>query len=94
MNPIFDQRRLVLLAQTKISSLDEAISVMIQEESRMKPHSESGELSGARSILVTLSSGMTGARIEPHKCYNCGEIGHLSKACPNPPKEREIGGRG
>jgi Zinc knuckle len=67
---------------------------MIQEESRMKLHFESGGLSGARLTLVTLSSGMTGAQIETCKCYNCGEVGHLSKACPKPPKERETGRRG
>jgi hypothetical protein len=32
LNPTFDQRRSVLLAQIKIPSLDEAISMMIQEE--------------------------------------------------------------
>jgi Zinc knuckle len=55
----------------------------------MMLHSESGGLSGARSVLVTLSLGMTGAQIETHKCYNCEDVGHLSKACPKPYPRRE-----
>jgi Zinc knuckle len=62
---------------------------MIQEESHMRLHFELGGLSGARSALVTLSLGMTGTQIETCKYYNCGEVGHLSKACPKSPKERE-----
>jgi Zinc knuckle len=50
----------------------------------MMLHSESGGLSGARSVLVTLSLGMTGAHIETRKCYNCEDVGHLSKVCPKP----------
>ena len=94
LNPAFDQRRSVILAQAKIPTLDEAVSAMIQEESRMRLHSESGGPPGARSALATLSSGMTGAQGETRKCYNCGEVGHLSKACHKPPREREAGGRG
>jgi hypothetical protein len=62
---------------------------MIQEESRMKLHFESGGLSSSRSVLVTLSPCMTVAQIETYKCYNYGEAGHMSKAYPNLPKERD-----
>jgi hypothetical protein len=61
---------------------------MIQEESRMKLHSESDVLLGSRSVLVTLSPCMIVAQIET-KCYNYGETEHLSKAYPNLPKERD-----
>ena len=37
---------------------------------------------------------MTGAQGETRRCYNCGEVGHLSKVCPKPPRERETDGRG
>jgi hypothetical protein len=60
----------------------------------MRLCSESSGLSDARSAFITLSPGMTSAQIETRKCYNYGAVGNLSKACPNPPKEREIGGRG
>jgi hypothetical protein len=94
LNPTLDQRRLILLAETNIPSLDEIISGMIQDERRMRLHSKQGGLSGARSTLVTLSPDMIGAQIETHKCYNYGEVGHLSKACPKSSKKREVGGRG
>jgi hypothetical protein len=33
LNPTFEQRNIMLLAQTRISSLDEAIAAIMQEES-------------------------------------------------------------
>jgi Zinc knuckle len=46
------------------------------------------------SALIVSNSGITGVQGKTRKCYNCGEVGHLSKTCPKPPKERETGGRG
>lgn len=93
LNSAFNQRGSVLVAQTKIPSLDETVSAMIREESCMRLHFELSELPGARSALATLSSGMTSMQGETRKCYNCGEVGHMSKACPKPPRG-ERGGRG
>jgi Zinc knuckle len=84
----------VLLAQARIPSLDEAIAAVMQEESRMKSHSEAKEDVGMRSILIVSNSDMTGVQGETQKCYNCGEVSHLSKACPKLPKERETCWRG
>jgi hypothetical protein len=42
----------------------------------MKLHSKLGGVLGARLALVTLSPGMSGARIDTRKCYNCGYVGH------------------
>jgi Zinc knuckle len=89
LNSIFEQRSAVLLAQVRIPSLDEAIAAMMLEESRMKLHSEAKRDVRMRSALIVLNSGMTGVQGETRKFYNCGEVGHLSKACPKPPKERE-----
>jgi hypothetical protein len=36
LNPAFEPRCAVLLAQPKISSLEETISAMVQEESRIR----------------------------------------------------------
>jgi hypothetical protein len=77
LNPAFDQRRSVLLAQTMIPSLDESIATMIQEESRMKLHSEPSMPFDVRSALAIARSGMIGAQVETRMCYNYGEIGHL-----------------
>jgi Zinc knuckle len=89
LNSIFEQRSAVLLAQVRIPSLDEAIAAMMLEESRMKLHSKAKRDVRMRSALIVLNSGMTGVQGETRKFYNCGEVGHLSKACPKPPKERE-----
>jgi hypothetical protein len=42
LDSIFDQRSAVLLAQSKILSLDEVISIMIQEDSRIRLQIRSG----------------------------------------------------
>ncbi|XP_078148100.1 uncharacterized protein LOC144543639 [Carex rostrata] len=94
LNPAFEPRCAVLLAQPKIPSLDEAISAMIQEESRMGLQAGAGGLSQVKSALAVSNSGNTEYRGETRQCYNCGEVGHLKQACPKLPKERDTGGRG
>jgi Zinc knuckle len=94
LNPAFDQRRAMLLAQTKIPSLEEAIATMMQEESHMKLHFDVNGSVKMRSTLVVSNSSMTRVQGETRKCYNCREVGHLSKVCPKPAQKRDIGGRG
>jgi Zinc knuckle len=89
LNPAFEQRSAMLLAQARIPSLDETIATMMQEESRMKLHSDARGDVGMRSTMMVSNSGMTRVQGETRKCYNCGEVSHLSKACPKPPKERD-----
>ena len=60
----------------------------------MKLHSETKGDVRMRSTLIVSNSGMTGVQRETKRCYNYGEVGHLSKVCPKPPTEREIGGYG
>jgi Zinc knuckle len=94
MDSTFDQRSTVLLAQSKIPSLDEAISTMIQEESRIRLHAGSGRLPCPKSALAAANTGNTKYRGESRQCYNCDEVGHLKHVCPKPLKERDTGGRG
>jgi Zinc knuckle len=58
----------------------------------MRLHSEQSMHSGTQSALATVILGMTGAQVETHRCFNCGEIGHLRQVCPKPPKKRDSGG--
>lgn len=62
LNPTFDQRRGVFLAQTKIPPLEEAIAIMMQEESHKRLHSEASGLRGMRSALAASNSCITGSR--------------------------------
>jgi Zinc knuckle len=83
----------VPLAQSKILSLDETISAMIQEESRIGLLAGSKRLSGLKSTLAAANTGNTGYSGETRQCYNCGEVGHMKLTCPKPLKERDVGGR-
>ncbi|KAF9667772.1 hypothetical protein SADUNF_Sadunf15G0058200 [Salix dunnii] len=76
----FEQRIAMLLAQTKIPSLEEAAGT--------------GGPPEVKSALAVSNLGNTGARVETRECYNCGKVGHLKQACTKPPKERNSSGRG
>jgi Zinc knuckle len=94
LNSAFEPRCAVLLAQPKIPSLEETISAMVQEESRIRLQSGAAGLPGVKSALTVSKLGNTGYRSETRECYNCGEVGHLKQFCTKPPKERNLGGRG
>ena len=52
--------------------MDEAVSAMIVEESRLRV------MSSGNSVKLAYVA------MEDRECYNCGEKGHLSYNCPNP----------
>jgi hypothetical protein len=54
----------VLLAQSKIPSLDEMISAMIQEDNRIGLHTGIGELSWLKSALVAANTSNTRYKVE------------------------------
>jgi Zinc knuckle len=93
LNPAFEPRCAVLLAQPKIPSLEETISAMVQEESRIRLQSGAAGLPGVKSALAVSKLGNTGYKSEIRECYNCGEVGHLKQFCTKPPKERNLDGR-
>ncbi|XP_020264506.1 uncharacterized protein LOC109840326 [Asparagus officinalis] len=88
----FAQRIALLLAQPKIPTLEEAVSAMIQEETRIRLQAGTCGLPVVKSALTASSN--TGSRGETRQCYNCGAVGHLRHACTKPPKEGDSGGRG
>ena len=59
--------------------MDEAVSAMIDEESRLRV------MGGGNSMKPAYVA------VEDRECYICGEKGHMSYNCPNP---RGSGGRG
>ncbi|XP_020240779.1 uncharacterized protein LOC109819453 [Asparagus officinalis] len=87
----FAQRIALLLAQPKIPTLEEAVSAMIQEETRIRLQAGTGGLPVVKSAMAASSN--TGSRGETRQCYNCGTVGHLRHACTKPPKEGDSGGR-
>jgi hypothetical protein len=93
LNPAFEPRCAVLLAQSKIPSLEETISAM-QEESRINLQYGAVGLPGVKSALTISKLGNTGYRGKTRECYNCGEVGHPKQFCTKPPNERNLGGRG
>ncbi|XP_020265077.1 uncharacterized protein LOC109840740 [Asparagus officinalis] len=88
----FAQRIALLLIHPKISTLEEAVSVMIQEETRIRLQAGTGGLPVVKSALAVSSN--TRSREETRQCYNCGAVGHLRHACTKPPKKGDSGGRG
>jgi hypothetical protein len=72
-------RRATFCHQENLPTMDEAVSAMIDEESRLRV------MSSGNSVKPTYVA------MEDRECYNCGEKGHLSYNCPNP---RGSGGRG
>jgi uncharacterized membrane protein YgcG len=75
----FESRRATFCHQESLPTMDEAVSAMIDEESRLRVMSSGNHVKPAY------------VAIEDRECYNCGERGHLSYNCPNP---RGNGGRG
>jgi Retrotransposon gag protein len=94
LNPAFEPRCAVLLAQPNIPSLEETISAMVQEDSRIRLQSGAAGLPGVKSALAVSKPDNTGYRGETRECYNCGEVGYLNQFCTKPPKERNLDGRG
>jgi hypothetical protein len=79
LDPEFESRRAAFCHQENLPTMDEAVSAMIDEESRLRVMANDNHVKPVY------------AAIEDRECYNCGEKGHLSYNCPNP---RGNGGRG
>jgi hypothetical protein len=72
LNQEFEPRRVAMLCQSTLPTIEEAISAMVQEENRLRVMR--GNNPGRSTYTIA------GGR----KCYNCGQKGHLSYNCPFP----------
>ena len=79
LDPEVESRRAAFCHQDSLPTMEEAVSAMVNEESRLRVMSNSNPV---KSAYVTLGE---------RDCYNCGEKGHLSYNCPLP---KNYGGRG
>ena len=75
----FESRRATFCHQESLPTMDEAVSSMIDEDSRLRVMGSGNSMKPAY------------VAVEDRECYNCGEKGHMSYNCPNP---RGSGGRG
>lgn len=71
LDPEFESRRAAFCHQESLPTLEEAISAMVIEESRLKIMR--GDVP-AKSAYTTVAERL---------CYNCGEKGHLSYKLPS-----------
>lgn len=84
----FENRRAALYGSGKLSSLEQAISAIISEETRLKLEGvgpATSSITQGRSALIATESGgyqRTGMNASDKKCFECGQPGHLKAACP------------
>ena len=74
----FESRRAAFCHQDNLPTMEEAVSAMVIEESRLRMMR--GDIP-AKSAYTTVAEKL---------CYNCGDKGHLSYNCPLP---KNYGGR-
>jgi len=78
LDPEFESRRAAFCHQGSLPTMEEAVSAMVIEESRLRMMSGNNPTKSAYTSVAD------------RKCYNCGEEGHLSYNCPIP---KSYGGR-
>ena len=72
LDPEFESRRAAFCHQDSLPTMEEAVSAMVIEESRLRMMSGNNPVKSAYTTVAV------------KKCYNCGEEGHLSYNCPLP----------
>ena len=78
LDPEFESRRAAFCHQDSLPTMEEAVSAMVIEESRLRMMSGDNPVKSAYTTVTE------------RVCYNCGEKGHMSYNCPLP---RNYGGR-
>jgi hypothetical protein len=88
LNPKFENRRAALYGSGKLPSLEEVISAIISEETRLKLEGSAttthGITQGRSALMVADNTNFQRLRanINDRTCYECGQSGHLKAACP------------
>lgn len=87
LNLEFEGRRASMFHQSTLPSLQEAIAVISQEESRLKVMRESSQ-TPSHPVFSAMRTKDT------RECYNCGDVGHIARNCSKPSKVNRGRGRG
>ncbi|XP_037478121.1 uncharacterized protein LOC119355422 [Triticum dicoccoides] len=87
LNSEFEGRRATMFHQPTLPTLEEAIAAIAQEEVRLKVMKSNIVTPSRPAFIVTRSN-------ETRECFNCGEVGHLSRDCDAPRKPTRGRGRG
>ena len=80
LDPEFESRRAAFCHQESLPTMDEAVSAMINEESRLRVMTTNDPVKSAFTAT------------DDRNCYNCGEKGQLSYNCSHPRGSGERGG--
>ena len=96
LNSEFENRRAALYGSATLPTLEQAISAIISEETRLNLEKSGPAIQGVtqRRAALFVAEGRNYQRptmnLFQKKCFQCGEPGHLRIACP----ELTGGGRG
>lgn len=87
LNMKFEPRRAALYGSGKLPSLEQAISAIVSEETRLKME-ESGGASASHGRSALFAGEMTqlfgrNVNMGDRTCFECGKPGHLKAACPD-----------
>lgn len=88
LNSKFENRRAALYGSGKLPNLEQAISAIISEETRLKLEATGSSTQGVAqrrsAFLATEGANFqrSGASIYEKKCFECGQPGHLRVSCP------------
>uniref|UniRef100_A0ACD5W740 Uncharacterized protein n=1 Tax=Avena sativa TaxID=4498 RepID=A0ACD5W740_AVESA len=96
LNSMFENRRVSLYGNGTLASLEQVVSAILSEETRLKLEDTGPTTHGVaqiRSALLATGGGnlqRLELNLDDKKCFECGEPGHMKMACP----QLTGGGRG